>query len=124
MSTTRLTPTPGLDQAVLVRIGGADVAVPSRASLLIDKLRALLSRAEPRDLVDVAFLLQQGEDLEAAVARAPERDAGFSALTLAWVLRNLPLAHLGPAAGWDAETLKRMQGFRRELVGRLVAGRP
>ena len=82
--------------------------------ILVDKLCALLGRSEPRDLHDVRELLATGGDLSAALEDAPRKDGGFSALTLAWVLRGVPAQLLErQAAG--------LAGYRDELVERLVA---
>ena len=119
-------PTSPVEPPVWATIAGILVQVPTQDALLVDKLCAALGRSEARDVQDIAFLLAVGCDLEVAVARAPQRDGGFSALTLAWVLREMPLRRLGPLAGWDAYLLAEMLLFRDALVTRLVdmAARP
>lgn len=58
-------------------LGGAgDVWASPRADLLTNKLCSLLSRQEGRDLWDVRVLLEAGEDLEAAIARALTKTPG------------------------------------------------
>lgn len=110
---------PGLPRTdiVTVDVQGAAVQVLTLQGLLTDKLCALLSRQEGRDLHDVAVLLQLGADLGQAVAAAPSLDAGFSALTLVWLLRGWPMKAVAATAGWDADLADTMQAFREELVG-------
>ena len=103
-----------------VAIEGVDVWASPRADLLTNKLCSLLSRQEGRDLWDVRVLLEAGEDLEAAIARAPDEDAGFSPLTLAWVLRDWPMHAVAQASGWEPELRDRLSVFRDELVERLI----
>ena len=110
-----------LEPAVAVQIAGISVHVPTRHNLLVDKLCALLSRQEGRDLVDVHALLTAGADLDRAVADAPKRDAGYSAMTLVWVLRGWQMASVAKSAGWLAERTALMAAFRDELVQRLTA---
>lgn len=113
-------PGPGPLQLTTVQMGGRAWQVPSRPDLLVDKLCALLSRTELRDLQDVQFLLAIGEDLDRAVNAAPRRDAGFSALTLAWILKGWPIAVIAARAGLAPSDGARLDAFRQELVAHLV----
>lgn len=106
-------PMPAIEEPERRRIGDTEVNVATPHGVLVGKLGALLGRTEPRDLVDVKALLDAGQDLEAALADAPRRDAGFSPLTLAWLLRSFPHGALAT----QGEDLVR---FRDELVLRLV----
>jgi hypothetical protein len=110
-------PGPGPQHIAIVAIGTDRWQVPSRADLLVDKLCALLSRTEIRDLQDVQFLLDAGEDL----ATAPQRDAGFSALTLAWTVRGWPVEVIARHSGVDADEAVRLMAFRDALVQQLLA---
>ncbi len=89
--------------------------------LLVDKLCALLGRAEVRDLVDVRALLGAGGDLDRALRDAPRRDAGFSALTLAWTVRDLPVTSLAQSAGLPTAQAAELARFRDEFVARLAS---
>lgn len=100
---------------------GVEILVDTSFEILVNKLTALLSRSEIRDLSDVKRLLEQGLDLEAALDAAPSKDAGFSAMTLAWVLRHLPVAVLGLEAGLEPLRVAALETFRDSLVQRLVA---
>jgi len=70
------------------------VIVESLRDLRAAKLTCLLSRSEPRDLVDILFLERAGfrpeDDLEIAL----RKDAGIDPGTLAWLLRDFPLEPL------------------------------
>ena len=94
--------------------------VDSTRAILAEKLCALLERSEIRDLVDVEALLKSGESLELAVADAPRRDSGFSALTLAWVLRNFDVKALASSANVPDVAVTDLDAFRLTLVDRLV----
>ena len=59
------------------------VRVDTARELLAQKLCALLSRTELRDLEDVGALLDAGGDLSRGLADAAQRDGGFSPPTLA-----------------------------------------
>jgi hypothetical protein len=71
--------------------------VDNRHEILASKLATLLERSETRDLADVKALLDAGGDLESALRDAPMKDAGFSPLTLAWVLRPWEWSWVGVA---------------------------
>lgn len=104
-----------------VLTGGAALAVDSRQEILVNKLCALLSRCELRDLEDVKALLDAGADLERALTDAPRKDQGFSSLTLAWVLRQLQPRTLAQAMSWSAQETEALERFHAWLVDRLVA---
>jgi hypothetical protein len=106
------------DRAV---VEGAAIAVDSRHEILASKLATLLERSEPRDLVDVKALLDAGEDLQAALRDAPRKDAGFSPLTLAWVLKGTDLRPALKALGWSAAVVEQLLAFRDWLIDRLTA---
>jgi hypothetical protein len=87
---------------------------------LTNKLCALLGRAEIRDLVDVQALLASGADLKKALLEAPRKDAGFSPLPLAWVLRDIRPKALGHLAGLSEEEAKSLENFKERLVIELL----
>jgi predicted nucleotidyltransferase component of viral defense system len=94
------------------------IRVDPLAEIAANKLCALLSRNEPKDLVDLEAILGTGIGLEEALTWAERKDAGASAANLAYVLDQW---HIGPAAqlpgGADPGDLER---FRLELVERLA----
>lgn len=93
------------------------VVVESLKDLRVNKLTCLLSRSEPRDLVDVLFLERAGHDplrdLDAAIAK----DAGMDPAVLAWLLTSFPLQPMPMMLEeLDEETLR---SFRDDLASRL-----
>ncbi len=70
------------------------VVVESFADLRAAKLTCLLSRAEPRDLVDILFLDRLGHSPEADLPLALRKDAGIDPGVLAWLLRDFPTSPL------------------------------
>jgi len=93
------------------------VWVDTPHELLVQKLCALLSRSEVRDLVDVAALVEAGGDLRRGIGDAPSHDAGFSPATLAWVLQSFPLDRAS-SLGFDRGQLT---FARDELVKTLLS---
>jgi nucleotidyltransferase AbiEii toxin of type IV toxin-antitoxin system len=82
----------------------AGIQVDTARELLAQKLCALLSRTELRDLEDIAALLAAGGDLERGLVDAASRDGGFSPPTLAFVLRSFPVDR-APEEGRDRDVL-------------------
>lgn len=68
-------------------IGG--IRVDSPEEILANKLCALRSRSEVRDLVDVRELEKAGFNLEDALSVAQKKDTGLTAAQLAWVLNQI-----------------------------------
>lgn len=66
------------------------VVVESLADLRASKLTCLLSRAEPRDLVDLLFLERAGHRPEDDLRGALAKDAGIDPGILAWLLGQFP----------------------------------
>jgi hypothetical protein len=101
-----------------VLLEGRALRIDTPHQILVDKLCAMLTRSEVRDLRDVDALLALGGDLSRALQDAPHQDMGFSAITLAWTLRRWPLGKLAAALGEsDIEALETM---RERLVERLL----
>lgn len=113
-------PVPLAEPPVEVEIEGAVIQVDTPHQLLVNKLCALLSRSEMRDLVDVQVLLATGGDLRRALGDAPRQDGGFSPLTLAYSLRQLPLEKAGRALAWANDAIASLAQFRDELVDRVL----
>ena len=68
------------------------IIVQSLTDLRASKLTCLLSRAEPRDLVDVLYLERAGYKPELDLALAAEKDTGIDPGILAWLIRDFPTA--------------------------------
>jgi hypothetical protein len=113
-------PVPSLEPPLQVSIGQTVIAVDTPHEILVNKLCALLGRSELRDLEDVRVLLERGGDLERALADAPQKDGGFSPLTLAWVLRGFHPRALAPALGMNEEVADRLEQFKADLIQRLL----
>jgi hypothetical protein len=97
-------------------INGIRVDPPQE--ILANKLCALLSRSEIRDLVDVRALELAGYRLEDALSAAATKDRGLTPAQLAWVLSQIELgADLVPPGGISAEELQR---YLTELIDRLT----
>jgi hypothetical protein len=103
-----------------VEIAGFEVTVDTPHEILVNKLCALLSRSELRDLEDVRVLLDTGGELSRALADAPRKDRGFSTLTLAWVLREMAIDQIAERDQWTPDETETLRRFRDELVDRLT----
>lgn len=114
-------PFPAVEDPQTADLGGASIAVDTPHEILVNKLCALLGRSELRDLVDIRALLEAGADLERAIADAPRKDAGFSLLTLAWVLKDLDVPAMTRALGWDPRDAKGIAEFHRAFLDKIVS---
>ena len=70
------------------------VQVESLTDLRAAKLTCLLSRSEPRDLVDLLFLDRAGYPPEQDLPLAVRKDAGIDAGVMAWLLGQFPVEPL------------------------------
>ena len=113
-------PVTTIDAPQLMDLDGAAVLVDTRREILVNKLCALLGRSELRDLVDVRGLLDAGESLASAAAHAATKDGGFSPLTLAWVLRELPVERLATLLRLSRAEVDALLTFRDGMVAELV----
>ena len=114
-------PVPAVEEPREVVVEGATILVDTRHEIFVSKLCTLLERSELRDLQDVRVLLEGGEDLERALREAPSKDAGFSPLTLAWVLRQMSISTLVRVGGLSHKESMDLERFRDELVERITA---
>jgi len=118
-------PTPVAEAARPTPCGSVTILVETPYQLLVNKLGALVSRSELRDLVDVRVLLEAGGDLTRALGDCPKQDGGFSPLTFGWAVRGLPVRRLAKSLGWSEAIIDELERFRDELVDRVVtAARP
>lgn len=114
-------PVPEIEPPEERSLDGFSLRVDTAHELLVNKLCTLLSRSEVRDLQDVRALLDGGGDLPRALGDGAMKDGAFSALTLAWVLRELPVLALAGTAGIPATDAERLAQFRDDLVDRITA---
>ncbi len=95
----------------------------SRREIAANKVCALVSRAEVRDLVDLQALLSSGCSLEGALADAAIKDGGAEPATLAFILSQLSI---GPEAKLPGDVQpEALLAFRDDLLvhlRRLAAG--
>ncbi|MEA2564080.1 MAG: hypothetical protein QOH06_5584 [Acidobacteriota bacterium] len=93
------------------------IVVESLTDLRANKLTCILSRSEPRDLVDLYFLDRAGfppeQDLEAAL----RKDAGIDPGVLAWLLARFPTRPLPMML--EPLTADQLEEFRDALAERL-----
>lgn len=92
------------------------VIVESFVDLRAAKLTCLLSRSEPRDLVDVMFLERAGFCPEDDLPLALRKDAGIDPATLAWLLKSFPLSPLPQMLA--PLTTDELRSYRDELTER------
>mgnify|MGYP001578625220 CR=1 FL=1 len=97
------------------------VVVESLLDLRAAKLTCLLSRSEPRDLVDLLFLDRGGYPPELDLSAACRKDAGIDPGVLAWLLGQFPVSPLPVMLEPLNETeLRRFRDELRERFKRLA----
>ncbi|MBI4881183.1 MAG: nucleotidyl transferase AbiEii/AbiGii toxin family protein [Planctomycetes bacterium] len=109
-----------VEPPVTMTLAAGAIQVDTVHEILVNKLCALLGRSELRDLIDIRELIANGGDLDRALADAPCKDGGFSPLTLAWVLKNLPILAMCDIQGFDKALAERYVAFRDDLVKRIT----
>lgn len=98
-------------------VGGTEILVDTPLEILGNKLCALRSSWESRDLVDVRALLDAGVPLEAWLQIASQKDGGLGRADLARALQRMEVAALAAAEGYDGPGLAE---FATRLTGRLL----
>lgn len=93
------------------------IVVESLSDLRANKLTCILSRSEPRDLVDLYFLDRAGHPPEADLEIALKKDAGIDPAVLAWLLSRFPTEPLPQML--EPLTKEQLQRFKHELAERL-----
>lgn len=96
-------------------VNGIRIDLPEE--IFANKLCALLSRSEIRDLVDVREFEKAGFSIEDALKAAAKKDSGLTPAQLAWVLNQIKL-------GDDIETpgnvpVPELKNYLSELIERL-----
>lgn len=93
------------------------IRVDSPEEIFANKLCALLSRSEIRDLVDVRELENAGFSLENALQSAAKKDAGLTPAQLAWVLNQIKFGDdLQPPTNISVSDLR---NYLSDLIDRL-----
>ena len=104
-----------------------DVRVDPPEEILANKLCTLLSRSEPRDLVDVKALEDAGFRIEDAFGLAQAKDGSLTHAQLAWVLSQTNLDLYDPAnfQGASSPTREELRTYVQDIIRRLTrAARP
>lgn len=97
------------------------VRVDPPEEILANKLCALLSRAEIRDLVDALTLDRAGFPIEVAISGAVQKDGGFTPAQLAWVLSEIELGDDAVIPGdWDVARLREAMTQLRARLTRIA----
>jgi hypothetical protein len=93
------------------------IVIESLTDLRANKLTCILSRSEPRDLVDLYFLDQAGFPPERDLEIALRKDAGIDPGVLAWLLAQFPTRPLPKML--EPLTSSQLEKFRDALAERL-----
>jgi hypothetical protein len=97
------------------------LVIESLADLRASKLTCLLSRSEPRDLVDLLFLDRAGFPPERDLDLALRKDAGIDPGVLAWLLGQFPVTPLPTMlVPLDEAELLRFREDLRERLRRIA----
>ncbi len=95
------------------------IRVDPPEEILANKLCALLSRSEIRDLVDVRALELAGYHVEDALPAANLKDRGLTPAQLGWILSQIEMGDdLIPPGGVTVEELRR---YLADLITRLTS---
>lgn len=96
-----------------------DIVVDSLENIGVNKLTAILGRTEPKDFVDLYFILHAGYDFDDLLAKAQEKDLGLQPFFMAGTLLQVRnLRHL--PATTPSLTLPELQDFIIPLANRLL----
>jgi hypothetical protein len=93
------------------------IVVESLTDLRANKLTCILSRSEPRDLVDLYFLDQAGYPPEQDLEIALRKDSGVDPAVLAWLLAQFPTRPLPTML--VPMTSDQLERFRDDLAERM-----
>jgi hypothetical protein len=104
-------------QGVLEKQKFGNISVDPPEEILANKLCAVLSRSELRDLVDILALEDIGLKVEDALPLARQKDSGLTAAQLAWLLSGIGLGDETPIPG-DVSR-ERLETFLKNLEARL-----
>jgi len=104
-----------------LELAGHVLLVDTEHEILANKLGALLSRSELRDLWDVMELVDRGGDLERALDDAAKKDGGFSQLTLAWLLEQFDVEAIAELTPLEGDLVERLIRFKARLSERLTS---
>jgi hypothetical protein len=95
------------------------VLVESPIDLRAAKITCILSRSEPRDLVDLLFLERAGHPPESDLEGALQKDGGIDPGVLAWLLHQFPVEPLPTML--SPLSVDELRRYRDELAERFKA---
>jgi len=95
-----------------------DVRVDPPEEILANKLCTLLSRSEPRDLVDVYALERAGLRAEDALPLAARKDGSVTPAALAWILSEIQIGEDASLPG--GVPAADLRAFLEDLISRLT----
>jgi hypothetical protein len=73
-----------------------NIIIDSLENIAANKIAAILGRTEPKDFVDLAFILQAGYDFDVLLAKAKQKDLGMQDFFLAGSLLQVRNLHYLP----------------------------
>lgn len=94
------------------------IVLDSPEEITVNKLTTLVSRSEPRDIVDLMLLERSGCSIDAALPKALEKDGGCTPATLAWVLSQVSIPDRAALPG-DVSA-EETRAFLAGLIERLL----
>ena len=107
------------------KLSVGEIRVDPPREILANKLCALLSRSELRDLVDVLALARAGFSIEDALPLATLKDAGLSPAQLAFVLSEIAIGEDATIPGGFAPgELREFIADLRDRLARIAFPRP
>ncbi len=93
-----------------IELPSYDILIDTPEELAVNKICALVGRAEPRDLVDLHFLHSQGLNLDNALSLAKQKDGGVGADTLLMALQGISPKQL------DESTTRFLSNLQEKLM--------
>ena len=95
----------------------AGIRVDPIEEIVANKLTTVVSRAEPKDLVDLMVLEDHGHRIDDHLAAAYAKDGGCTPATVAWVLSEVEIPDAAELPGGVEPS--RLRAFIEDLVRRL-----
>ena len=95
----------------------------SKDNILANKLTALIGREEPKDMVDIFFLLRDGLDIKKALLDADSKAAGISPLFIAKLLTDFDYGLIEQNIHWvKPVSAKIMKDYLKGVALNIVNG--
>lgn len=96
----------------------AGVVLDSPEEITVNKLTTLVSRSEPRDIVDLMLLERSGCSIDDALPKATQKDGGCTPATLAWVLSQISIPDSAALPG--GASVQETRAFLATLIDRML----